>query len=124
MTPRRPAFTLLLTGLALAALVGMVGADSVRDHAKSELEFGIKVAQRGLWNEAIYRWERAVELDADYAAAHNNLAIGYEHEGKFDKAQVEYEKALKLDPENEYIKQNYDLFKEINDKTKRRGDRK
>ena len=30
-----------------------------RDGAAAQVEFGIKVAQRGLWQEAIYRWERA-----------------------------------------------------------------
>ena len=54
-----------------------------------EVEFGIAVAQRGLWREAIYRWERAVQIDATYAAAHNNLAIAYEHEGELDKARAE-----------------------------------
>ena len=33
--------------------------------AKAQVEFGINVAQRGLWREAIYRWEKAVELDPD-----------------------------------------------------------
>ena len=56
--------------------------------------------------------------------AWNNLAIAYEHEGKFDDARKAYEKALELDPKNVLIRQNYDLFKEINDRTqKRRGDR-
>jgi branched-chain amino acid transport system permease protein len=31
--------------------------------AKSQVEFGIGVAERGLWREAIYRWEKAVEID-------------------------------------------------------------
>ena len=58
-----------------------------------------------------------------YAAAWNNLAIGYEHAGKFEEARQAYEKALKLDPKNLLIRQNYDLFKEINDRTKRRNNR-
>jgi len=78
---------------------------------------------RGLWKEALYRWEKAVELDPTYAAAWNNLAIGYEHEGRFDDARKAYEKAVALDPKNMMIRQNYDLFKEINDRTKRRNDR-
>lgn len=94
-----------------------------RDAAKSQVEFGIKVAQNGLWKEAAYRWEKAVELDPTYAAAWNNLAIAYEHEGKFDEARKAYEKAVELDPKNLLIRQNYDLFKEINDRTKRRNDR-
>jgi len=39
-----------------------------RKQAKEQVEFGIQVAQRGLWKEAIYRWERATQLDPTYAA--------------------------------------------------------
>jgi Flp pilus assembly protein TadD len=93
-----------------------------RDAAKDQVEFGIKVAQSGLWREAQYRWERAVQLDPTYAEAWNNLAIAYEHTGRFDDARKAYETAIKLDPKNMMIRQNYDLFKEINDRTqKRRG---
>jgi Flp pilus assembly protein TadD len=97
---------------------------SARSDAKEQVEFGIKVAQTGLWREAQYRWERAVQIDPTYAEAWNNLAIAYEHSGKFDDARKAYETALKLDPKNTLIRQNYDLFKEINDRTqKRRGGR-
>ena len=87
-----------------------------RGDAKEQVEFGIRVAQRGLWREAIYRWERAAQIDPTYAAAFNNLAIAYEHEGQLDKARKAYEKALELDPDNAMIRQNFDLFKEINDR--------
>jgi Tfp pilus assembly protein PilF len=88
----------------------------VRSDAKAQVEFGIDVAQRGLWREAIYRWEKAVEIDPTYAAAYNDLAVAYEHEGQFEKARDAYEKALKLEPDNVQIQQNYELFKEINDR--------
>lgn len=88
-----------------------------RSDAKSQVEFGINVAMRGLWREAIYRWEKAIELDPTYAAAHNDLAIAYEHEGQLDKARRAYEKALEIEPNNSQIRQNYELFKEINDRT-------
>jgi Tfp pilus assembly protein PilF len=94
-----------------------------RDDAKSQVEFGIGVAERGLWREAIYRWEKAVELDPSYPAAFNDLAIGYEHEGQFEKARKAYEKALELDPNNSQIRQNYELFKEINDRTSQGKDK-
>ena len=88
-----------------------------RSDAKSQVEFGINVAQRGLWREAIYRWQKATEIDPTYAAAYNDLAIAYEHEGQLDKARKAYEKAIALDPNNTQVRQNYELFKEINDRT-------
>ena len=90
-----------------------------RGKSKEQVEFGIKVAQNNLWNEALYRWEKATQLDPTYAAAWNNLAIAYEHEGELDKARAAYEKALELEPDNTFIKQNYELFREINDRTTR-----
>lgn len=88
-----------------------------RSNAREQVEFGINVAQRGLWREAIYRWEKAVEIDPMYAAAYNDLGIAYEHEGQLDKARKAYEKALAIEPNNAQIRQNYDLFKEINDRS-------
>ena len=104
---------LVLIGGAVAPLA----ADDARADAKKQVQFGITVAQRGLWREAIYRWQRAAEIDPKYAEALNNLAIAWEHEGDLEKARVAYEKALELEPNNALIKQNYELFKEINDRT-------
>ena len=108
----------LLALVLVTAGAGSVAADA-RGDAQKQVEFGIAVAQRGLWREAIYRWERAVQIDPTYAAAHNNLGIAYEHEGELDKARTSYEKALEIEPNNTFIKQNYELFKEINDRTSR-----
>ena len=110
--------SVVLAGL-LALAASPAWADA-RGDAKEQVKFGIAVAQRGLWREAIYRWERATQLDPTYAAAHNNLAIAYEHEGELDKARGAYEKAMELEPGNALIKQNYELFREINDRTTRK----
>ena len=108
-----------------ALLLSLIVADTAyadqRSDAKEQVEFGIQVAQRGLWREAIYRWERATQIDPSYAAAYNNLAVAYEHEGQLDKARAAYEKAIELEPSNTMIKQNYVLVKEINDRAKKDG---
>ena len=109
----------------IAALLAPQGvwADTKSTEAREQVEFGIRVAQKGLWKEALYRWEKAVEIDPRYAADYNNLAIAYEHEGLFDKARQAYEKAVELDPKNTYIRQNYEYFREINDRASRRQPR-
>jgi len=124
-------FRALVVATALVALTPALGVGArvnAREHdargeAKEQVEFGIKVAQNGLWKEAAYRWEKATQIDPTYGAAWNNLAVAYEQQGNFDKARDAYEKAVGLEPKNLLFRQNYDLFKEINDRTKRRRDR-
>jgi len=120
MARTRLAAAFVVMGLTLAAVPAFADA---RGDSKAQVDFGIKAAQRDLWEEALYRWKRAVEIDPTYAAAFNNLAIAFEHNGQFDEARVAYEKALELEPNNVLIKQNYDLFREINDRANRNGER-
>jgi Flp pilus assembly protein TadD len=111
--PRRPAV------LVLVLLLWALPAWAQRDDARQQVEFGIEVAQKGLWKEAVYRWERATQLDPTYAQAFNNLAIGYEQLGQMDKAKAAYDRARALAPDNAYIRQNIELFKELNERTAR-----
>ena len=66
----------------LALLLGPLGvvpvAADARDDARKQVEFGIEVARLGLWREAIYRWERASEIDPSYADAERNLKLAQE----------------------------------------------
>jgi Flp pilus assembly protein TadD len=89
-----------------------------------ELSFGIEAARKGLWLEALFRFQKAVELDPDNASAFNNLAIALEQQGEFERAHQAYDKALKLKPGDTYIQQNYDLFREADDKRNRKTKRK
>ncbi|HEX6324481.1 MAG TPA: tetratricopeptide repeat protein [Vicinamibacterales bacterium] len=109
--------------LSLAAAGRAAAPGDDRELATAQVEFGIKVAQKKLWREAAYRFEKAVEIDPTYPAAWNNLAIAYEEQGNFDQANKAYAKAVELDPGNPLIRQNYDLFKEIYDRISRRNRR-
>ena len=92
--------------------------------ASDELRFGVEVARKGLWQEARFRFEKAVTADPENAEALNNLAVALEQQGEFDKAREAYEKALKLKPGSVYIQQNYDLFREADDKRNRKAKKK
>jgi len=104
-----------------AAALFPAAAPAKDSDARDEVNFGIEVAQKGLWNEARFRFERASAKEPDNAAAFNNLAVALEQQGAFKEAREAYEKALKLRPNNLYIQQNYDLFREADDKRNRKN---
>ena len=98
-------------------------AEATGDSHK-QLHFGLEVAKRGLWQEARFRFERAVLLDPTNARAYNNLGVALEQQGDFAKAREAYEKALALRPGNASVQQNYDLFREADDKRNRKAKKK
>lgn len=88
----------------------------------NQLEFGVWAAEKDLWEEAIFRWKKALQENPTSVAAHNNLAIAYEKKGLWEDARKEYEAALKLAPNNSWVKANYKSFQanlESADKKKR-----
>ena len=110
--------------LALLALACPAFADKKPEKAAKEaVEFGIEVARIGLWREAVYRWQKAIELDPSNASARNNLGVAYEQAGQFHLAEEQYKRALGLDSGNIYIRQNYELFREAYEKRKRKAGR-
>lgn len=76
----------------------------------SQMNFGVKAAEKQLWDEAVFRWKKVLEISPRSAAAHNNLAVAYEKKGMWEEARKEYKLALEIDPENEYIQSNYKNF--------------
>jgi len=109
---------LLVLGVVAPAL-----AQDTRKEAEAYVEFGIVLAQKGVWTGAVERFERATQIDPAYAAAWNNLGIGLEQQGKFDEARKAYEKALEIDPDNTLFLNNYEQFREIYDRQNRRRNR-
>jgi Tfp pilus assembly protein PilF len=105
------------TGFLLS--VSPAHADDVKE-AKKEIAFGIDVARRGLWQEARFRFEQAAAKNPESASAFNNLGVTLEQQGEFDQARAAYERALELEPKNLSIQQNYDLFREADEKRNRK----
>jgi len=117
MTRFRTVLLLLIsTGLFLQNSSAF--AQSEKD-AKKEIAFGIDVARRGLWHEARFRFQKAVLQNPESASAHNNLGVALEQQGEFELARASYERALELKPGDLSIQQNYDLFREADEKRNR-----
>jgi tetratricopeptide (TPR) repeat protein len=83
------------------------------ENAKAQMRFGTEMAQRGLWNEALFRFEKASVLEPDRAEVFNNLAVAYEALGLFDEALENYRKGLRLAPTDKGLKRNYARFVEF-----------
>ena len=111
--------------MVVPLLTMLVASDRVPTaSSEDEIAFGIEVARKGLWNEARFRFERAVALAPESAEALNDLAVALEQQGEFARARDAFEKALKLAPGGLYIQQNYDLFREADDKRNRKKTKK
>lgn len=109
---------LLFLLAALAAGCGTRRIDLTKSSA--QLEFGVKMARTNLWREALFRFERAVEIEPENASALNNLAVAYEGIGEFEKARDIYARALRVDRSNEHIQKNYSRFVEFYSRNKKR----
>lgn len=112
----------LVATLAMAA-ASQTGCASRRlDLTKSstQMQFGVRMARANLWREALFRFERAVQIDPENAAALNNLAVAYEGIGEFEKARDAYARALKVDKSNQHIQKNYSRFVEFTQKSRKR----
>lgn len=106
--------------LAFAAC-GSAGGNS--QEADTQRQFGIQMARMNLWREAMFRFQRAVQIDPNDAMAYNNLAVAYEANGDFDNAAKAYREALRLDRTNQYIAKNYSRFVEFTSRDKKRPNR-
>ncbi|MCH9648608.1 MAG: tetratricopeptide repeat protein [Deltaproteobacteria bacterium] len=81
--------------------------------AKEQLEFGVNMARRQLWSEALFRFEQAAKLEPTNARVYNNLAVACEATGRFDEALEFYRQALRLAPSDRTVKANYSRFVEF-----------
>ena len=90
--------------------------------AKSQLEFGIDMAERGLWSEALFRFQQAERLGGRSTAVYNNMAVAYEALGVFEKAREFYLRAIDSSPTSPDLKRNYSRFVEFYQSFKPEGE--
>ncbi len=70
--------------IILLALCAVFLAACAVNSYRSDFEFANKLAKEGLWQEAIYRWQKGQPAGGGSAALHNNLAVALESLGQFD----------------------------------------
>jgi type IV pilus assembly protein PilF len=108
-------------GIALLCMIGaagLVGCASSSSATKNSSEKPSKVADlntqlaivylRDGYNElALKKLEKAIAADSNFAPAYSALGLLYNRVGDFDKADKYFRKALRIEPDNSSILNNY-----------------
>ena len=90
----------ILSALALIILI-VVGCAKVQRPSldtDSYLNRGVAYGKKGLYDQAIVDFNKAVELNPRDATAYYNRGISYGKKGQYDQAIVDFNKAIELDP--------------------------
>lgn len=75
-----------------------------------QMRFGVQMAQRGLWNEALFRFEKARAAEPSNPRVLNNIAVSLEAAGRYEEALEAYREALRIAPGNRQLEANYARF--------------
>ncbi|MEM6792822.1 MAG: tetratricopeptide repeat protein [Acidobacteriota bacterium] len=105
--------TALLACLLGLSAVGCGGGRVEPQTTPAQLDFGVEMARRGLWSEALFRFRQARQINPNDARILNNMAVAYEALGQFEKALEHYQDAIKADPTNRDLRRNYSRFVEF-----------
>ncbi len=70
---------------------------------------GSVLLQKGKGNEAIAQYQKALEINPDYADAHYNLGNILCQKGRVDEAIAHYQKALQINPDDAEVHNNLGL---------------
>ena len=84
----------LVSVVVLAAAVASCSSGRSPSRPAAQLSFGVDMARRGLWSEALFRFQQAERLDPGNPHVYNNLAVASEALGRFEDARKEYEAAM------------------------------
>ncbi len=83
-----------------------------REPSKADVyvQLAIGYLQEGQIETALEKVQRGLELDANNARAHNVIALIYERLGTVTLAEQHYQRALRLESEDPYIRNAYGSF--------------
>jgi Tfp pilus assembly protein PilF len=110
---KAPAFIVAVALTALALAPAAPGHAAKQPQAGSQIQFGVDMAKRGLWNEALFRFQRALLDRPRDARILNNIAVSYEALGLFEEALEAYRKGLEASPSDRDLRNNYSRFLEF-----------
>lgn len=107
---RRAVSLVILPSVLLIAMIALPEVTSPSLAAKSKkskresdrrikeyLRFGAEMAEKGLWREAMFQWQKVLQSRPGHVQAMNNIGVAFEAQGDLDAAIAMYERALEAD---------------------------
>ncbi|BAY79561.1 TPR repeat-containing protein (plasmid) [Nostoc linckia NIES-25] len=79
-------------------LLGYIFKRQKKLDATAYYNLGIALSYQKKLDKAVAAYEKAIQLNPNYADAYNNLGIALSYQKKLDKAVAAYEKAIQLNP--------------------------
>ncbi len=117
---RRPAATrrdssasaVAVAATVLSLGIGVSCAMTPVERPGNQTRAGATAADQGYWEEAEFRWQKALAVASVNTRALNNLAVRFERAGEFDVAKEYYDRALSLAEPDErfYVLRNHGQF--------------
>ncbi len=89
-----------LAGKDLIFEIELLDIINVGPSAESYYILGSFLQEKGIFDEAIQCYQKAIAVNPNFIDAHFNLGVAYQQLGQHDKAVAPYQKAIDLNPEN------------------------
>jgi len=107
-------FVCVLAALVLTACAGSPEVKEEKKNAdvaaKANTELGVEYLREGNYELSKKKLEKALELEPNYAPAHDAIAVLYARVGEPRLAEKHYKKSLKLSPDSARGHNNYGQF--------------
>lgn len=103
----------ITTALALAATLAGCGTATVAHGPDDQVRFGVRMAREGLWSEALFRFEKARQVEPGNPRVLNNIAVALEAAGRYEEALETYREGLRVAPGDRTLSENYARFLEF-----------
>jgi len=85
-------------------------AEQATEVAIANLNLGVEYMRQGNYKMALAKLNRAKMARNDYAPIHNALGLVYQQIGETEAAEINFKRAIKLDPSDSSSLNNYGLF--------------
>lgn len=109
--------SLIVSMVVVSVLTACAGSPEVKDEqhkadvaARANTQLGVEYLREGNYEQSKAKLDKALELEPNYAPAHDAIAVLYERVGENKLAEKHYKKSLRLNPDSASTRSNYGQF--------------